>query len=452
MSTIPSRQPCRGPSRREVLRIGSLGFLGLGLDDWFRLPAAGRIEDRARSAKVKNCILIWLAGGPSHIDTFDPKPDAAADVRGEFKPIATSVPGLADQRGLPEPGQGHGPGDLDPEHDLARGRPRPGRAPPADRLSAVAGPGVSGLRQRGLQGARGDARDAAAVRRRARRTDLCLERLSDSGLRPVRRLAAIPTQESFRVQNLTPPDKLTLERLLRRREMVKKLDDFAHDVPGTPLTSSRDQFAERAYSLLTSSAAQAAFRMNEESAAVRDKYGRTTVGQSCLLARRLVEAGVSFVTFNDRGTGPLGWDTHAQNFPTIKNTLAPPLDKGVAALVEDLTERGLLDSTLVVMMGEFGRTPKINPNAGRDHHGRANSVLLFGAGIPGGLVLGRTDANGDAPAERPVTPADLAAVLYHKLGIDPETKYEAPDGRPIRLVDGGNRAARAALTAPFDQS
>ena len=155
--------------------------------------------------------------------------------------------------------------------------------------------------------------------------------------------------------------------------MVKTLDDFAHDVPATPLTTSRDQFSERAYSLLTSSAAQAAFRMNEESAAVREKYGRTTVGQSCLLARRLVEAGVSFVTFNDRGTGPLGWDTHAQNFPTIKNTLAPPLDKGVAALVEDLSERGLLDSTLVVMMGEFGRTPKINPNAGRDHHGRANS-------------------------------------------------------------------------------
>ena len=145
------------------------------------------------------------------------------------------------------------------------------------------------------------------------------------------------------------------------------------------------------------------------------------------------------MTLNDRGMGPLGWDTHAQNFPTIKNTLAPPLDKGVAALVEDLAERGLLDDTLVVMMGEFGRTPKINGNAGRDHHGRANSVLLFGAGTPAGLVLGRTDADGDAPAERPVTPADLAWVLYHKLGIDPETtRFEAPDGRPIRLVDEAN--------------
>ncbi len=177
--------------------------------------------------------------------------------------------------------------------------------------------------------------------------------------------------------------------------MVKSLDEFARDVPATALTTSRDQFSEQAYSLLTSSAAQAAFRINEESDSVREKYGRTPFGQSCLLARRLVEAGVSFVTLNDRGMGPLGWDTHAQNFPTIKNTLAPPLDKGVAALVEDLTERGLIDNTLVVMMGEFGRTPKINGNAGRDHHGRANSVLMFGAGIPAGLVLGRTDAGGD---------------------------------------------------------
>jgi Protein of unknown function (DUF1501) len=247
-----------------------------------------------------------------------------------------------------------------------------------------------------------------------------------------------PNQAGFRVRNLTPPDKLTLERLLRRREMVKSLDDFSHDVPATSLTTSRDQFSERAYSLLTSTAAQAAFRINDEPDAVRDKFGRTTVGQSCLLARRLVEAGVSFVTINDRGTGQLGWDTHVQNFPTIRNNLAPPLDKGVAALVEDLSQRGLLDSTLVIMMGEFGRTPRINPNAGRDHHGRASSLLMFGAGTPEGLVLGRTDANGDSPAEHPVTPADLAMVLYQKLGIDPETQYDAPDGRPIRLVDGGH--------------
>jgi hypothetical protein len=247
-----------------------------------------------------------------------------------------------------------------------------------------------------------------------------------------------PNQAGFRVRNLTPPDRLTLARLMRRRDMVKSLDEFAHDVPATALTTSRDQFADQAYSLLTSGATQAAFRMNEESDAVREKYGRTTLGQSCLLARRLVEAGVSFVTVNDRGMAA-GWDTHQQNFPSIKNNLAPPMDKGVAALVQDLTERGLIKDTLVVMMGEFGRTPKINGMAGRDHHGRANSVLMFGAGTPEGLVLGRTDGTGDIPVERPVTPADLAWVLFHKLGIDPQASpFDTPDGRPIRLVDTAN--------------
>ena len=233
--------------------------------------------------------------------------------------------------------------------------------------------------------------------------------------------------------------------------MVKTLDDFAHDVPATPLTTSRDQFAERAYSLLTSSAAQAAFRIDDEPAAVRDKYGRTTVGQSCLLARRLVEAGVSFVTINDRGTGPLGWDTHVQNFPTIKNTLAPPLDKGVAALVEDLSERGLLDEHARRHDGRVRPDAQDQPQR-RPRPSRPGQLASCSSAraLPAGLVLGRTDASGDAPADRPVTPADLASVLYHKLGIDPETKYEAPDGRPIRLVDGVQSAAGTALK-PLDR-
>jgi Protein of unknown function (DUF1501) len=436
MSSIPGRLPCRGPSRREVLRIGSLGFLGLGLDEWFRIRAAAA-GNSGGQAKVRNCILIWLAGGPSHIDTFDPKPEAAVDVRGEFKPIDTSVPGLKISevfpnlakvmdrvtliRSMTSPEADH---DRAAHHMLTSYRPMP----------ALVYPGYGSVVAKARESTRGMLPPYVAV------PDAPI--FASSGyLTPAYDPFAVsgdPNQPGFRVQNLTPPDKVTLERLMRRRDMVKKLDDFAHDVSSTPLTASRDQFAERAYSLLTSSAAQSAFRMSDESDAVRDKFGRTTFGQSCLLARRLIEAGVSFVTINDRGMGPLGWDTHQQNFPTIKNTLAPPLDKGVAALLLDLTERGLLDSTLVVMLGEFGRTPKINKNAGRDHHGRANSVLLFGAGIPGGQVIGRTDAGGDAPVERPVTPPDLATVLYHKLGIDPDTKYEAPDGRPIRLVDGGN--------------
>jgi hypothetical protein len=413
--------------------VGSLGFLGLGLDDWFRLRASAG-TDSGRPSKVKNCILIWLAGGPSHLDTFDPKPDASAGVRGEFKTIETSVPGLRISEVFPNMAKVMNRMTLirsmtspESDHDRAAHHLLTGYRP----SQALVYPGYGSVVAKAREKTAGMLPPYVAL------PDAPL--FASSGfLTPAYdpfSVSSDPNQSGFRVQNMTPPDKVTLDRLLRRRDMVKSLDGFAHDVSATPLTTSRDQFAERAYSLLTSSAAQAAFRMDDEPAAVRDKYGRTTAGQSLLLARRLVEAGVSFVTFNDRGTGPLGWDTHVQNFPTIKNTLAPPLDQGVSALVQDLSEKGLLESTLVVMMGEFGRTPKINPNAGRDHHGRANSVIMFGAGIPEGLVLGRTDGEGHAPVERPVTPNDLASVLYHKLGIDPDTKYETPDGRPVRIVD-----------------
>jgi hypothetical protein len=413
--------------------VGSLSFLGLGLDEWFRLRARAAAKPGG-PAKVKNCILIWLAGGPSHLDTFDPKPGAPADVRGEFKPIATSVPGLSISEVFPNLARVMNRVTLirsmtspEADHDRAAHHLMTGYRP----SPALVYPSYGSVVAKTREATRGMLPPHVAV------PDAPL--FASSGyLTPAYdpfSVSSDPNLENFRVQNLTPPDRLTLERLLRRRDMVKSLDGFARDVPGTPLTTSRDRFAERAYSLLTSSSAQAAFKISEEPAAVREKYGRTTAGQSCLLARRLVEAGVSFVTVNDRGTGPLGWDTHVQNFPTIKNTLAPPLDKAVATLIEDLSDRGLFDDTLVIMMGEFGRTPKINPNAGRDHYCRANSVLLFGAGIPGGLVLGKTDANGDSPVERPVTPNDLASVLYHKLGIDPDTQYETPDGRPLRVVD-----------------
>jgi hypothetical protein len=425
------------------LRVGVLGAgaWGLGLDELFRLRAWGAEgrpakEGAKATTKANNCILIWLAGGPSHLDTFDPKPDAPSDVRGEFKPIDTSVPGLKISEVLPNlakmmdrvtlvrsvtsPEADH---DRAAHHLLTGYRPSP----------ALAYPSYGSVMAKTREVKRGVLPPYVAV------PDAPL--FSTSGyLTPAYdpfAVAGDPNVAGFRVRDLTPPDRVTLDRLRRRKGMVQALDKFAHDVSETPLTSSRDQFAEQAYDLLTSSAAQAAFKIDSEPAEVRDKYGRTQQGQACLLARRLIEAGVSFVTLNDRGMGLLGWDTHQQNFPTIKNTLAPPIDKGVSALLADLAERGLLDSTLVVMMGEFGRTPHINPNAGRDHHGRANSVLLAGAGIPGGLVLGKTDARGDQPTEHPVTPADLAATLYTRLGIDPYHQFETPDGRPVRLVDGG---------------
>ncbi len=438
---------CRGPSRRELLKVGVLGALGLGLDDLLRLRAAaadghnyGGSPLLPGTPKAKACILVWQAGGPSHIDTLDPKPDAPQDVRGEFKPIDTAVPGatisevypklakaldrLTVVRSMTSPEADH---DRAAHHILTGYRPSPALVYPSYG-SVVA-------RARGFGGS--TLPPYAAV------PDAPL--FSSSGyLTPAYDPFAVggdPNAPGFRVRDLSPPDRLTLERLQRRRGMVKALDGFATGVGETPLTASRDKFAEQAYDLLTSSAAQEAFRLEKEPAALRDQYGRTSVGQACLLARRLVEAGVAFVTINDRGAQQLGWDTHQQNFPTIKSTLAPPVDQGVSALIADLADRGLLDSTLVVMMGEFGRTPKINQTAGRDHHGRANSLIVAGGGMPRGLVLGRTDAKGDAPVERPVTPSDLAATLYTALGIDPSFQFQTLDGQPIRLVDQGKPVA-----------
>ncbi len=435
MTTRATNGRCVGPSRRSFLTYGSLGFLGLGLDDWLRIRAEAATRAKSPSASpARGCVLIWLAGGPSHLDTFDPKPDAPADVRGEFKPIGTATPGLSISelfpklaratdrltliRSMTSPEADH---NRAAHHLLTGYRPSP----------ALVYPGYGSVVSRMRESARGALPRSVAV------PDAPIFSTSgylSSAYDPFS-VQADPNGASFRVRNLTPPDQLTLDRLSRRREMVKALDDFAREAPSTALSASRDQFAENAFALLTSSAAQAAFDLRAEKDAIRDRYGRTTLGQSCLLARRLIEAGASFVTVNDRGTGQLGWDTHAQNFPTLKNTLAPPLDQAVSALIGDLSERGLLDQTLVVIMGEFGRTPKINANAGRDHHGRANSVIVAGAGLPGGHVIGRTDPRGEGPVDEPVTPADLAWVLYQRLGIDPEHKLLATDGRPVRLVD-----------------
>lgn len=433
--------PCRGPSRRDLIRLGTLAPFGLGLTDWLASRARadgprGHGPGPAIAPRATACVLVWLAGGASHIDTLDPKPNAPADVKGEFQPIATALPDvkisevypnlarMLDRavvlRGLTSPEADH---DRAAHHWLTSYRPSP----------ALVYPGYGSVVSRVRGDSGGVLPPSIAV------PDAPL--FASSGyLTPAYDpfiVGGDPNQDGFRVRDLTPPDRLTLDRIRRRRAIVRRLDGFAQDVAATPLTSSREKFADQAYDLLTSSAAQSAFQLTDERAHTRDRYGRNPFGQACLLARRLVEAGVAFVTVNDRGANQLGWDTHVQNFPAIRDNLAPPLDQGVSALIQDLDERGLLDQTLVVAMGEFGRTPKINPMAGRDHHGRANSLLMAGGGLPRGLVLGRTDFKGEAVEDRPVSPADLAATIYTLLGINPDRQFETPDGRPIRLVESG---------------
>ena len=434
----PSRV-CRGPNRREVMRLGMLTAFGLGIDDLFRrqnralASGAGGIKP----TKVKHCILVWLAGGASHLDTFDPKPDAPSDYRGEFNPISTAVPGLMLSEVFPKLAKVMDKATLirgvtspEADHDRASHHLMTGYRPSPSLIY----PGYGSVVAKTIETGPGSLMppyiaipDPSAYATSGYLTP-AYDPFSAGG---------DPNQPGFRVRDLTPPDKKTLDRLNRRREMVRSLDGFARDVGSTPLVASRDQFANRAYDLLTSSATQTAFRVSDEPDPIRDAYGRTTFGQSCLLARRLVQAGVSFVTINNRGPGPLQWDTHTQNFPTIKNTLGPPLDSGLAMLIEDLSRLGMLDETLVIAMGEFGRTPRINSNGGRDHHGRANCALFAGAGMPKGALIGRTDDKGDSPVDRAITPSDLAATLYSALGIDPNYQFETPDGRPIRLVGGG---------------
>lgn len=430
-------------TRRDCLKMGMLSAWGLTLGDWLRLRAVGQESGPGGSASAKGCILIWLAGGMSHVDTFDPKPEAPADTRGEFKPIETTVPGVQISeilpglaksmhrltliRSLTSPEADH---DRAAHHLLTGYRPSP----------ALVYPGYGSVMARLRSGETG----ASAAARSTLPPSVAVPQaplFASSGyLTPAFDpfvVGADPNAPGFRVRDLTPPDRLTLERLERRRRMMNRLDHFAQELPATDLVASRDQFIDRAYDLLTSRDAQEAFNIEGETAAARDRYGRTTLGQSCLLARRLVEAGVGFVTVNDQGAGPLGWDTHQQNFPSLKDRLAPPLDQALGALLSDLEERGMLEETLVVVMGEFGRTPLINTNAGRDHHPRANSVLLAGAGLAKGLVVGRTDDRGDSPVERPVTPSDLAATVFQALGIDLTTRFRTGDGQPIRLVDDG---------------
>jgi len=386
--------------------------------------------------KDVSCILIWLDGGPTHLDTFDLKPDAPSEVRGDFRPIDTSANGVQICEHLPRTAQimhrvalirslTHELGNHDTgSHFLLTGhRPNPAIEYPS--LGSVI------ARETGFGRPLPPYVAIPEAVRSARSGYL-------PGAYSPFSVGGDPSRSDYRVKDLQPPASIRPERLNDRRAMVKALDELSRYVEEDPATQSRDAYFQQAYRLVTSPEAKTAFDLSREPTGARDRYGRQRLGTSCLLARRLVEAGSRFVTVVDTG-----WDTHQQIFKALPDALfpgsgkLPALDRAYSALIEDLHTRGLLDSTLVVLMGEFGRTPKLNSIGGRDHWPRAGFVLLAGGGIRGGQVIGRTDAYGEGPAERPVSPADLGCTLLQALGVDARREYQTPDGRPMAILADG---------------
>jgi hypothetical protein len=433
---LPPARRCDGKSRRDVLHLGVLSCLGLSLTDLFRLRAAQAGDGPGKPAKAVSCIFIWLDGGPSHLDTFDLKPDAPAEVRGEFKPIDTNVAGIRICEHLPRTAKvmnhvtllrslTHELGNHDTgSHYLLTGH----RPTPVTEFPSI---GSIIARETGFLGVMPPYVAVPSAVKFAGPGYL-------PGAYSPFSVGGDPSRGDYRVLDLTPPEGVSFDRLEQRRAMLQTLDGFSRYVEQTPATASRDAFYEQAYRLMTSPKAKEAFNLSREPAAIRASYGPSRIGASCLLARRLVESGSRFITVVDSG-----WDMHSQIFKALPDALfpgsgkLPALDRAYAALLIDLSERGLLDSTLVVLLGEFGRTPKINSNGGRDHWPRAGWACLAGGGVKGGQVIGATDANGEVPSDAPIRPEDLATSVLRLLGVDPNKEYITPAGRPMKILERG---------------
>jgi uncharacterized protein (DUF1501 family) len=447
-----SRSPLRA-SRRELLRAGGLGLLGLSLPELLRGQArAAELPGRrpASFAKAKSCIVIFLKGGPSQLDTFDMKPEAPAEIRGEFLPIATDVPEMMVCDQLPLLARhaskftiARGVCHADNDHASAAYGMSTGNAYP--RPTNLAGKSTRedhphlGSAVAAVEASRCPVPPFAMVPQylvvngefRSGQNAGFLGSRYDP-LVP----GGNPSSPDFKPVDLGLGPSLAPEQLRNRRQLLKSVNDhFGRLGKDAPLRAV-DAYYEKAFALLESGLTSEALDIHREPAAIRERYGRNFFGQSLLLARRLVEAGVRLVHVNCMSSifgGLENWDTHKDNFALLKHPLLPRADRGVAALLEDLSARGLLTDTLVVVTGEFGRTPKINAVAGRDHWSWAFSVLLAGAGIPGGRVYGATDKQGAYPIDKPVRSGQLAATIYHALGIDATAYVPTLLGRPWQI-------------------
>ncbi len=438
---------CGGPSRRALLQVGGLTLFGLSLP---RLLAAEQSAAATGAARRNlNCILLWMGGGPSNIDTFDMKPDAPVEYRGEFQPISTDLTGVHVCEHLPRMArQMHRlcllksvthteSGDhTAATHYLLTGYPQ--RPDPAGQpVGSLVYPAYSSVVAREL-GWRNSLPPSVILGGEV--TPYAFSGYMGSQYDPLF-VKDDPNSPEFAVQDVSISAGIGEDRTTRRRRLLNGLDQWQRQLESTsggPL--ERDRFYRQAYDLVTSTAAKDAFRVDQEPEELRNRYGRNRYGQSCLLARRLIEAGVRFVTVATNQ-----WDTHQNNFGGLRESIRlPDLDQYWSALLDDLDDRGLLDSTLVIWMGEFGRTPRVNGQAGRDHWAHTNVIALSGAGIRMGQTIGQTDARCERTVGVSHTTHDFAATLYRLLGIDGTKEYLTPDGRPV-LINYHGTPIREAL-------
>ncbi|MBI5757822.1 MAG: DUF1501 domain-containing protein [Planctomycetales bacterium] len=437
---------CDGLSRRDFLQVGSLGAVGLGMSEMAALQARGAVD----SKKDVNGILIFNLGAPSQLDTWDMKPQAPAEIRGPFQSIPTAAPGVSISELFP------GMAKLGDKisfvrsvyhtaaavHDTGHQMMQTGRLFSGGLESPNIGT-VLGF----LKGRLGDLPPSVVLPEKMGPTGGNLPHGQEAGFLGKQHdpfvLNADPSAKDFRVPDLLPPSDLPIVRTDRRRKLRDVVDASVKKFESSPSAKLLDANFEQAYRLMTSTAAREAFALNQEPDSVRDRYGRNRFGQSCLLARRLVERGVRFVTVNTFLTvfNEITWDIHGSvpftSIEGMKKTVAPLFDQGVSALIEDLDQRGMLANTVIPVLGEFGRTPKINPAGGRDHWPQVWTVWFAGGGIKGGRVVGSSDDIGGYPADRPTTCAEVVATIYKALGIDLEHLLTGPQGRPVPIVDSG---------------
>lgn len=423
---------CASISRRSALQIGTLAGLGLSLPAFLRAQQVAASE--GKQSKDVNCILIWTQGGTSHHDTFDPKPDAPVSVRGEFSTIPTATPGIVFTEIVPRMAKEQ------KRFALLRGwNPQNGSHGTADQWvmsgrklnQAIAYPCFGSVvsHYKGFKtamppfvqlGANIDRRFGGGSPGVLGLQHAAFEMLAD------------PNAAKFDVRDITPPAGLSSDRVDHRRAILAKLDKLQRSAELQPNAfDALDEHYKTAFNMITSPDTKRAFAMDQEEPSLREAYGKTKFGQSCLLARRLIESGVRFVTVTDGG-----WDTHQDNFKSLKQSRVPPVDQALPQLLIDLEQRGLLDSTLVLWLTDFGRTPVVNSASGRDHWSSAGFAIMAGAGVPGGHVLGATDADGGTVVKDQYLTEDIATTVYAKLGIPTDLIVQSPDDRPVRLIEG----------------